>query len=111
MYSQTPISNEKNGPPQLAIPGATCSTQKGTNTIPNAAPQDLGNKRGFFRQGYVDDTKACRSSLSKNDILRLEKLSDTRPQPRLGNNVVGLVWNGEDEWRNGDLQSSFFEPA
>ena len=107
--SQAPISNEKNGPSQLTIPSTTCSTQKSTDAITDTAPQDLCNKRGFLGQGYVNDTETRSPSLSEDDILRLEKLSNTGPQPSLRNNVVGLIGNGVDKWRNGYLRSSSFE--
>ena len=64
MHSQTSISDEKNGPPQLAIPSTTCRTQKSTDAITNTTPQDLCDKRGSLGQGYVDDTETRSSGLS-----------------------------------------------
>ena len=107
--SQTTISNEKDGPSQVAIPSTTRGTQKSTDAITNTPPQDLGNKRGFLGQRHVDDTEARGSGLGEDDILGLEKLSNARPQPRLRNDVVGLVGNGVEERGDGDLQSGFSE--
>ena len=109
MYSQAPITNEKDGPSQLEIPGTTGGTKSSTNGVPDTTPQDLGNKRGILRQGYINDTETRSSSLSDDDILRLEELPNTGPQVRLSNNVVGLVWDGEGEWKNRDLLSSVLE--
>jgi len=103
MYSQTSITNEKDRPSQLEIPSSTGSTKSCTDGEPNTTPQDLGDKCGFLRQGYINDTETRSSGLSNNDILRLEELSDARPQVCLRNGIVGFVGNGIDKWRNGDL--------
>lgn len=103
MYSQTSVPNEKDGPSQLTIPRGTCGTQKSTDGVTDTTPQDLGNKRGTFGHGHVDHTETRGSGLGEDNIIRPEKLSNTRPQPRLRNDVVGLVGNRVDEWRNGDL--------
>ena len=111
MYLQTPVSNEKNGPSQMMIPSTACSTEKNTEAVTNAAPQDLSNKGGFLGQCYVNDTKTSGAGLSKDDILRLEKLSNTRPQLRLRNDAVELIRNGVDKWRNGNLRGDFSESS
>ena len=79
MCSQAPVSNEKDGPSQMAIPSTARSTEKSSDAVTDTAPQDLSDKRGFFRQGHVNDTETGSSGLSEDDILRLEKLSNTRP--------------------------------
>ena len=109
MYSQASITNEKDGPSQLAVPSSASSTKKSTNGKPDTTPQDLGNKGGFLRQGHIDDTETRSSGLGEDDILWLEELPDTRPQPRLRNDVVGLIGNGVGERANGDRLSSFPE--
>ena len=109
MYSQASITDEKDGPSQLEIPGSTSSTKSSPNGEPDTTPQDLGNKRGLLGQGYIDNTKARSSGLGDDDILRLEELSNTRPQVRLRNDIVGLIRDGVGEWRNIDLLSGFLE--
>ena len=103
MYSQTSVTNEKDGPSQLEVPGPTGSTESSTDSVPNTTPQDLSNKHGILGQGHINDTETRGSSLSDDDILRLEVLSDARPQVGLSNDVVGLIRDGESERGNGDL--------
>ena len=103
MYSQTSVPNEKDGPSQLTIPSSTCSTKKSTDGVTDTTPQDLGNKRGPLWHGHVNHTETRSSGFGEDNVIRPEKLSNTRPQPRLRDNLVGLVGNRVDEWRNGDL--------
>jgi len=107
MCSQASIANEKDCPPQLEIPSSTGSAKSCTDGEPNTTPQDLGNKRSLLGQGYINDTETRSSSLGNNNILRLEELSNTGPQVCLGNDIVGFVGNGIDEWRNGDFLGNF----
>lgn len=109
MYSQASITDEKDGPSQLDIPSGTSSTKSSPNGEPDTTPQDLGNKHSLLWQGYIDNTKTRGSGLGDDDILRLEELSDTGPQIRLRDNIVGLIRDGVGEWRNVDLQSNFFK--
>lgn len=109
MYLQASIANEKDGPSQLEIPSSTGSTKSSADAEPNTAPQDLGDKRGILGQGHINDTETRSSSLSNDDILRPEELSNTRPQVRLSNDVVGFIGNGVDELGNRDLLSNFPE--
>jgi len=109
MHSQASITDEKDGPSQLEIPSSTSSTKSGPNGEPDTTPQDLGNKYGLLGQGYIDNTETRSSGLGNDDILRPEELSDTRPQVRLRDNVVGLIRDGVGEWRNVDLLSNFLE--
>jgi hypothetical protein len=103
MHSQAPVTNEKDGPSQLEIPASASGTKSRADAIPNAAPQDLGNKRGFLGHGHINDTETRSSGLSDDDILRPEELSHTRPQVHVINNVAGIVGNGEGDLRNRDL--------
>ena len=103
MYSQASIANEKDGPSQLKIPGSTCCAKSSTYAKTDTAPQDLGNKRGLLGQGHIDDTETCGPSLGKDDILRLEELSNARPQVGLSNGVVRFIGNKVREWRDVDL--------
>jgi hypothetical protein len=57
MYSQASVTDEKDGPSQLEIPSSTSSTKSSSNGEPDTTPQDLGNKRGFLGQGYINDTE------------------------------------------------------
>ena len=109
MYSQASITDEKDGPSQLAIPSSTSSTKSSPNREPDTTPQDLSNKRGLLGQWYIDNTKTRSSGLSDDDILRLEELSNTRPQVRLRDDIVGFIRDGVGEWRNVDLLSNFLE--
>lgn len=109
MRSQASITDEKDGPSQLDIPSSTSSTKSGPNGVPDTTPQDLSNKHGLLGQGYIDNTKTRSSGLSDDDILRLEELSNTRPQVRLRNDIVGLIRDGVGERRNVDLLSNFLE--
>jgi len=109
MYSQASIANEKDSPPQLEIPSSTGGTKGSTDGVPNATPQDLSDKRGLLGQGHINDTETRSSSLSDNNILRLEELPNAGPQVRLRNDVVGLIGSGIDEWRDGNLLSDFPE--
>jgi len=103
VYSQTSVTNEKDGPSQLEVPGAAGSTKSSTDGIPNTTPQNLSDKRGILGQGHINDTETRSSGLSDDDILRLEELPNARPQVGLSNDVVGLIRDGEGERRNGDL--------
>ena len=109
VYSQASVTDEKDSPSQLAIPSSTSSTKSSSNAEPDTTPQDLGDKCGILGQGYIDDTKARSSGLSDDDILRPEELSNTRPQVRLRNDIVGLLRDGVGERRNVDLLSSLAE--
>ena len=109
MYSQASVANEKDSPSQLEIPSSTSSTKSSSNAVPDTTPQDLGDKRGTLGQGYIDDAKTSSPGLSKDDVLRLEELSNARPQVRLGNDIVGLIRHSVGEWRNVDLLRNFLE--
>ena len=109
VYSQASITDEKDSPSQLAIPSSTSSTKSSSNAEPDTTPQDLGDECGILGQGYIDDTKARSSGLSDDDILRPEELSNTRPQVRLRNDIVGLLRDGVGKRRNVDLLSSLAE--
>ena len=109
MYLQASITNEQDSPSQLAIPSSTSGTKSSTNTEPDTTPQDLSNKRGLFRQRYIDDTETRSSCLSDDNILRLKELSNTRPQVCLRNDFVGLIRHRVDKWRNVNLLSNFLE--
>ena len=109
MYSQASVTDEKDGPSQLEIPGSTSGTKSSSDGKPDTTPQDLGDERGILGQGYIDDAKTRSSSLSENDILRFEELSDARPQVRLGNDIVRLIGHGVVERRNGDLLRNSLE--
>ena len=102
-YSQASVANEKDGPSQLEVPSATGSTKSSTDGVPNTTPQDLSNEYSILRQGHIDDTETRSSGLSDDNILRLEELSDARPQVGLSNDVVGLIRDGEGIRGNGDL--------
>ena len=58
MYSQASITNEQDGPSQLAIPSGTSGTKSSTNGEADTTPQDLSNERGLLGQRHIDDTKA-----------------------------------------------------
>jgi len=109
VYSQTSITNEKDGPPQLEVPGTAGSAKSSTHGVPNAAPQDLSDEQGILRQGHVNDSETRSSGLSDDNILRLEELSNARPQVGLSNDAIGLVRDGEGEQRNRDLLCNVLE--
>ena len=109
MDLQASVSNKENSPSQVTVPSAACRTKKSPDGKSNTTPQDLGNERRFLGQRDINDPEACSPGLSEDDVLRLEKLSNARPQPRLGDDVVGLVGNRVNEGRNGDFLSNFSE--
>ena len=103
MHLQAPVTDEKDGPPQLEIPSSTGGTKGGTDGEPNTIPQGLVNEDGIPGEGYINHAKARSSSLSDDNVLRLEELPNTRPQVCLSDVVVGFVGDWVGEWWNGDL--------
>src|SRR5277367_2237286 len=85
---QTPIPNNQNHSPlplKSLISDPQRRTQRRTNTIPNSRPHKLIYTHDIRRKSHVQKSEKRSPRIRNNNIIRFQKLLQTRPEPGMFN--------------------------